>query len=136
MTNVELLFASFEKVARKREDFIHSFYELLFERYPEMKHFFEHVDMAKQEEKLIKALSFAICNMESEKEFEPVVRDLGSLHKSKNITPDHYQQFNECLIETIKKYSSSSWNEKTETAWKQALKSISHFMQNGHFPSS
>lgn len=101
-----------------------------------MKHYFEHVDMAKQEEKLIKALSFAICNIESKKDFERVVRDLGTLHKSKNIASEHYDQFNECLIVTLKKYSAERWNDDTETAWNRALKSIGHFMQNSNFPSS
>ena len=63
--NVELLEQSFEKIKPCADEFATSFYENLFQLYPEVKPLFANTEMAKQQKKLINALVLVVENLRS-----------------------------------------------------------------------
>src|SRR5262252_5008265 len=97
----ELLESSFQAVVLHGEAFVAAFYERLFTRFPETRAFFDATDMSVQRKKLQRTLALIVQHMQHPEVLDDMLRELGKLHVSHGIRPEHYPLVGTALLETF-----------------------------------
>ncbi|MGF1938576.1 MAG: globin domain-containing protein, partial [Nostoc sp. ChiQUE02] len=87
---IELVEISFEKIKPLAEGFASSFYQNLFETYPETQGLFGKTDMNKQEKKLISSLVLLVEGLRTPEALVPVLKNLGARHKGYGTLTEYY----------------------------------------------
>jgi hemoglobin-like flavoprotein len=77
---VKVLEQSFGQVKPHGTKFAASFYEKLFDDFPQARSLFANTDMEMQEEKLFRSLSLVILNVRYPGYLETLLKDLGERH--------------------------------------------------------
>jgi hemoglobin-like flavoprotein len=129
--NVELLEQSFEKVKPRANEFAASFYENLFQLYPEVKPLFTKTDMKNQEKKLLNSLVLVVENLRNPEALEPVLKALGGRHVGYGAIPKYYGPVGEALLLTFEQYLLEDWTPEVKKAWLDAYKAITSLMLKG-----
>ncbi len=129
--NVELLEQSFEKIKPHADEFAASFYENLFQLYPEVQPLFANTEMAKQQKKLLNALVLVVENLRSPEALEPVLKVLGERHIGYGAIANHYPAVGEALITTFEQYLQQDWTPEVKQAWIDAYGAITTLMLKG-----
>jgi hemoglobin-like flavoprotein/uncharacterized protein YjbI with pentapeptide repeats len=128
---VEILVNSFEKVKPHANEFAASFYENLFQLYPEVKPLFTKTDMKNQEKKLLNSLVLVVENLRNPEALSPVLKALGARHISYGATPKYYKPVGEALLMTFEQYLQEDWTPEVKKAWLNAYKAITGLMLKG-----
>ncbi|MEM8673827.1 MAG: globin family protein [Cyanobacteria bacterium P01_G01_bin.67] len=129
--NIQLLETSFDQIKPHILDFSATFHHNLFTIYPELKPFFEKVDLAAQEKKLIASLAIIVENLRNPEELSLALKSLGAYHHELGTLQQHYPFVGHALIKTFATYLGSEWTLETETAWLDAYNFISETMLEG-----
>lgn len=129
--NIEILEQSFEKVKPRANEFAASFYENLFQLYPEVKPLFANTDMGNQEKKLLNSLVLVVENLRNPEALEPVLKALGARHISYGAIPKYYGPVGEALLLTFEQYLLEDWTPEVKKAWLDAYKAITSLMLKG-----
>jgi hemoglobin-like flavoprotein/uncharacterized protein YjbI with pentapeptide repeats len=128
---VELLESSFEKVKPRANEFAASFYENLFQAYPEVKPLFTKTDLKNQEKKLLNSLVLVVENLRNPEALSPVLKALGARHISYGAIPKYYKPVGEALLMTFEQYLLEDWTPEVKKAWLDAYRAISTLMLKG-----
>ena len=128
---VELLESSFEKVKPRANEFAASFYENLFQAYPEVKPLFTKTDMKNQEKKLLNSLVLVVENLRNPEALGPVLNALGGRHVSYGAIPKYYGPVGEALLLTFEQYLAEDWTPEVKKAWLNAYRAITALMLKG-----
>jgi hemoglobin-like flavoprotein/uncharacterized protein YjbI with pentapeptide repeats len=128
---VELLESSFEKVKPRANEFAASFYENLFQAYPEVKPLFTKTDMKNQEKKLLNSLVLVVENLRNPEALGPVLNALGGRHVSYGAIPKYYGPVGEALLMTFEQYLAEDWTPEVKKAWLNAYRAITALMLKG-----
>ena len=131
MLQVELLQNSFDKIKPAAEDFVSTFYENLFEFYPEAKPLFANTDMEQQQEKLLKSLSAVILNLRYPENLKDSLQVLGKRHVDYGTLPSHYPLVGHALLTTFEEFLGDEWTADVKQAWVEAYQSITELMLSG-----
>ena len=126
--NVPLLRQSFEIVATANPKFVHRFYEILFERYPQSKPLFQVNNMARQEEMLTGALVAVLDHLEDAPWLVQTLSALGAKHVEYGVTPEMYGWVGASLLATLGEVAGSAWTPELNTAWADAYGAIVSLM--------
>lgn len=129
---IKLLEESLELIKGKRPQFADSFYEVLFKRYPEVKPFFEKVNMMALRDKLIASLALVVGNLRTPEVMEADLQKLGKRHAMLRIKAEHYPLVESAMCETFSVYLDKRWTSAHHAAWKAALSEISKVMLSGY----
>ena len=127
----ELLESSFQAVVLHGEAFVTAFYERLFTRFPETRAFFDTTDMSEQRKKLQQTLALIIQHMQHPEVLSDMLRELGQLHVSHGIRPEHYPLVGTALLETFADFLGKHWTQEHHDAWVKGYEAVSSLMLQG-----
>ena len=122
--NIELLEQSFAKLAPRGDEFVESFYDRLFDMYPEAKPMFAKTDMEKQRKKLLESLVMVVNNLRKPDVLGPALANLGERHKALGAQEEHYAMVGEALIGTFEEYFEDDWTPELKSAWEDAYDAV------------
>ncbi|GAA3509710.1 globin family protein [Aquimarina addita] len=117
---IELVQASFSKVAPIAETAAEIFYNKLFELDPELKKIFPSDNaeaMKGQGNKLMTMLSSAVAGLNNLDKLVPILQDLGKRHVAYKVTPSHYDTVGAALLSTLAAGLGDDFTSEVETAW-------------------
>ncbi len=122
--NIELLEQSFAKLATRGEEFVESYYDRLFDMYPEVKPIFAKTDMEKQRKQLLESLVFVVNNLRKPDVLGPALKNLGERHRELGAQEEHYAMFGEALLGTLEEYFEDDWTPELKNAWADAYDAV------------
>ena len=125
---IKILRDSFGKLKPKGPALMRRFYDLLFERYPQVKPLFANTTQKKQEKHLLDALALTVKNLDKPDILLPVLQELGRRHEGYGAAPDHYAAVAETLLEVMQEFMGTQWTKKIQNTWTTALNVIAGVM--------
>ena len=129
--NIELLEKSFGQVSGRAVAFSASFYEALFQHYPELEPMFAEVSLEAQEKKLIFSLAAIVENLRNPDVTRRALLSLGARHVQVGTLRSHYPMVGQALIETFETYLGEDWTPEVAAAWLSAYDAIASIMLEG-----
>lgn len=93
------------------------FYEILFERYPQVQPLFGRNSRENQAKMLQDAIVAVLDHMEDSAWLADTLGALGAKHVSYGVTDEMYPAVGECLIATLADLSDGRWTPAHEAAW-------------------
>lgn len=129
--NVPLLRESFALVVEREPQVVHNFYEILFERHPQVVPLFRSRGRPEQEKMLTAALVAVMDRLEDAPWLERELAALGRKHVGYGVTPEMYQWVGASLLAALAKAAGEHWNADLEAAWTEAYGAITQLMMNG-----
>ena len=128
---IKLVETSFNKIKPRAKAFASSFYQNLFETYPETQGLFSKTDMDKQEKKLISSLVLLVEGLRTPEALIPVLKDLGARHKGYGTLTEYYPFVGNMLLKTFAEYLQDDWTPEVAQAWVDTYTTISELMLEG-----
>ena len=109
------------------EQFLNSFYDRFLEADDEIKAKFANTNFEQQNKMFEKSLYDIISVSESNNASEQALISLAHKHKDMGIKQEHYQIWQECLLQTVSEVDQH-YNEDVRHAWEHVLKRGIDFM--------
>ncbi|MBP9107152.1 MAG: hypothetical protein KBF56_10350, partial [Gemmatimonadaceae bacterium] len=125
--SVKLLRDSFDALKPRADLLARTFYRILFERHPDVKPLFAHVNMTDQRKKLVQAIGVVVANADKPERLEEVATALGARHVAYGAKPEHYGAVGEALIAALATVAGPLWSKSLEKAWTGAYKTVAAF---------
>ncbi len=126
--DVDVLESSFQALAPMGESLTRKFYELLFERYPDVIPMFEGTSIEEQHKKLWAALQLVANSLRQPEKLIATLTELGKRHADYGALPAHYDAVAEILLEVMQELAGDLWTDEVQTAWSNALSTIANVM--------
>lgn len=128
--DVDALRESFALVVERSPDVTRRFYEILFERYPQVRPMFG-ASTKKQEEMLTRALVAVIDHLDDGTWLADTLRALGAKHVDYGVTDEMYEWVGDALIRALSEVAGEQWTPRVSKAWTDAFAAIAGFMIEG-----
>ncbi len=98
------------------------FYEMLFQKHPELLNIFNHANQKKgrQQAALANAVYAAAANIDKLETIIPVVKGIAHKHRSLGVKPEHYPVVGENLLLAIKEVLGDAATDEIINAWAEA----------------
>ncbi|WNB91179.1 NO-inducible flavohemoprotein [Bacillus sp. NEB1478] len=98
------------------------FYQLLFQKHPELLNIFNHANQKKgrQQAALANAVYAAAANIDKLESIIPVVKQIAHKHRSLGVKPEHYPVVGENLLAAIKDVLGDAATDEIINAWAEA----------------
>lgn len=125
-----ILRSSFEIVIDRRPDLTMRFYEILFEKYPQLQRMFSR-DRAAQSKMLAGALSAVLDHLEDAPWLVETLGNLGAKHVAYGVTDDMYNMVGDALLATLAEAAGDDWTPVVCAQWTEAFGAIASMMQAG-----
>ena len=129
--DVELLRASFEQVVARDPALTHRFYNVLFDRYPQVKPLFGRNSRTRQEKMLTEALVAVVDHLEDAPWLEHQLGAMGAKHVEYGVTDEMYEWVGDSLLRTLAEVAGEAWTPAVAAAWPAAYGAISGLMKKG-----
>ena len=113
---IELVKASWAKVAPIADKAAELFYGKLFELNPEFKSLFKS-DMTEQGRKLMAMLNTAVNSLDKLEAIVPAVQDLGRRHVAYGVKDEDYDTVGEALLWTLEQGLGEGFTSDVKEAW-------------------
>ena len=126
-SSVKLLRDSFDALKPRADLLARTFYRILFERYPEVKPLFAHVDMTEQRKKLLQAISVVVANADKPERLEDVATALGARHVAYGAKAEHYPAVGDALLAALATVAGPLWSKSLQKAWGDAYQAVANF---------
>jgi hemoglobin-like flavoprotein len=127
--NVDLLRTSFALVVEREPEVTHRFYDVLFEKYPQVKPLFGKRSRADQERMLRDMLVAIVDHVEDGSWLQNQLGALGSKHSDYGVKPEMYAWVGDSLLTTLKEVAGDDWTPDIEETWTQAYGAVAGLMQ-------
>jgi hemoglobin-like flavoprotein len=124
---INLVQASFVKVAPISEQAAAIFYDRLFEIAPKVKAMFP-ADMKEQRKKLMATLAVVVNGLSNLESVLPAASALAKRHVSYGAKPEHYPIVGGALLWTLEKGLGEAWTPEVADAWTAAYGTLSGYM--------
>ncbi|MDP1569198.1 MAG: protein kinase [Vicinamibacterales bacterium] len=128
---IDLLEASFARMAPHAAAMAEDFYARLFSRYPSIKPLFARTSMRRQQHHLIAALTLVIDHLRAPDQADAQLRLLGERHAGYHVHPSHYHAVTGVLLDAIRTAMGDGWTEELENAWHDGLEAVANIMMAG-----
>ena len=125
---VGLLADSWNAVASRREEIARRFYQVLFERHPELRSLFTRTDMRAQYEKFAGMVDEIVRLRTAPREFVKSAVLLGQRHVAYGVTRDHYGPAGAVLLEVLADALGSAFTPAVREAWSEGYLLTSSIM--------
>lgn len=125
---VGLLAESWNAVAGRREAIARTFYQLLFERHPEVRPLFARVDMRAQYEKFAGMVDEIVRLRAEPREYVKSAVLLGQRHATYGVTRDHYAPAGAVLLEVLASALGTAFTPAVREAWSEGYLLTSSIM--------
>ena len=110
------------EIAVEREPVITKrFYEILFERYPQVKPMFSRNSPEKQQRMLQDTILAALDHLDDGEWLETNLRALGAKHVGYGVTDDMYPLVGECLVAALADLCGDAWTSDHEESWQEVF---------------
>jgi len=129
--DVTALRTSFDLIVEQSPEVVHSFYDVLFARYPETRALFSPGSRDKQNKMLTQALVSVLDRLEDAPWLELQLKALGAKHVSYGVADEMYAWVGECLLVALEMAAGDGWTVRVEKAWTEAYGAISGLMLEG-----
>jgi hemoglobin-like flavoprotein len=129
--DTDLIQSSYSIIKIQADEFTESFYQILFEKYPDIRPLFLSTDMNKQKEKLIESLDLVLVNVHNPKAFNSILKDLGKRHVKYGAVLTDYPLVGDALLQALEKHLGKDWTPNVKQAWSLAYKTIADTMAEG-----
>lgn len=129
--NVELLRKSFETVAERQPLITPRFYEILFERYPQVRPMFGGNSAANQQKMLQDALVAVLEHLEDATWLRATLEGMGAKHVGYGVRTEMYDWVGESLLATLAEIAGDDWTPELAAAWTEAYGAIAGMMLDG-----
>lgn len=106
------------------------FYELLFERHPEVRELFG-ADLHVQAHMLGTALRLVLEHIGEPDWLTHGLGALGAQHAEWGVTAPMYDAFRECMVTAMAEHTGEAWNPQLEAAWDATFQEICSLMLGG-----
>lgn len=126
----QILRDSFELVIDRRPDLTIRFYEILFERYPDLAPMFRR-DRSTQAKMLAGAIAAVLDHLEDAPWLESTLGALGAKHVGYGVTNLMYDQVGDALLATLAEVAAEAWTPVVANQWVEAYTAIASMMQAG-----
>ncbi|HEY4060078.1 MAG TPA: globin domain-containing protein [Kofleriaceae bacterium] len=130
MLDAELLRTTFDLVIDRRPDLTVRFYEVLFQRYPDLEPMFRG-SRSMQAKMLAYAISAVIDHLDDAAWLEETLGNLGSRHAGYGVTAAMYGQVGDALLVTLAEVAGDDWSPEVQEQWTLAYTAIASMMQAG-----
>jgi hemoglobin-like flavoprotein len=128
---IELVKASFTRIAPMKEQAAELFYCRLFELDPSLRLMFKS-DMTEQKQKLTIALAMVVAGLERLEGMLPAVKELGRRHHHDyGVQKRHYDVVGWALLWTLEIALGTSWSKELAEAWLTAYNALAAAMMEG-----
>ena len=124
---IEIVQATFAKVAPHADPTAQAFYKRLFEIAPEVEPLFKG-DMREQGKKLMGTLAFVVNGLTDLDTVIAPAQELAVRHVSYGVTSDQYSKVGEALLGTLAAGFGDNWTSEIEEAWTTAYTTLSGVM--------
>ena len=125
--DIDLVQASFAKVAPIAETAAGMFYGRLFEIAPEVRPLFES-DLSDQGRKLMATLAVVVNGLRDLETVVPAAETLARRHVAYGVRPEHYHPVGAALLWTLAGGLGDDFDPETESAWAGAYALLSGVM--------
>lgn len=129
--DTSLLRESFARLGAQKEAFAATFYNTLLENYPEVRAFFDGVDLKRQQTSLIATLLALLNEAEHGEEVRALFQRLGQRHSARQIGAEYYPAFGQTLLATLALYDPA-WTAELHRAWAAALERCVRVMMESY----
>jgi len=129
--NVEVLEHSFAQLKPDATEFAASFYNNLFNDYPQVQPLFANTNMAEQRQHLVSALVLVIENLRKPDVLTNALKKLGANHVNYGTIREHYPMVGASLLKTLESYMGVNWTPEVKQAWTDAYQAITSIMLEG-----
>ena len=125
---VGLLAESWNAVAGRREEIARMFYQVLFERHPELRPLFTRTDMRAQYEKFAGMVDEIVQLRSAPREFVKSAVRLGQRHAAYGVTRDQYAPAGAVLLEVLAATLGPAFTPAVREAWSEGYLLTSSIM--------
>jgi hemoglobin-like flavoprotein len=129
--DVDALRTSFEVVVERSPDITHRFYDVLFERYPQVRGMFGRNSRPAQEKMLTQALAAVIDHLEDGPWLAQTLGGMGKKHEGYGVTREMYYWVGDALLTTLAECLGDDWTPRVSRAWSDAYAAIAGMMLAG-----
>lgn len=124
--------SSFELVAERNPDLTLRFYEILFDRYPQVQPMFGRNARDAQAKMLAEALMAVLDHLDDATWLSETLAGMGRKHEGYGVTREMYPWVGECLIATFAEVAGDDWHDGYTAAWGDAYGAICELMWTGY----
>lgn len=128
--DAELLETSLALVDRPDDGLTRRFYDILFERYPEVRPMFG-TDIRPQAAMLREAVVAVLGHLDDAAWLSDTLGALGAKHAGWGVTAPMYDAVAECMIAAMADLGGPEWTDAMTAAWVEALTAVATLMQAG-----
>ena len=125
----ELLCEGLEGLSGREPLLVARFYELFFERHPEVRGLFGVHGLSEQEEMVRETLVSVVAYIEREPWLEINLEAMGKSHSEYGVEAPMYDWFVECMLDALKQVSGTGWRVDYDPAWRSALGLLTDIMR-------
>ncbi len=131
--DVELLRSSFELIIERSPQVTSRFYEIFFQRYPQVRPMFSGgaAGQQRQQRMLTDALAAVIDHLEDAPWLEDTLVSMGRKHVDYGVRDDMYSWVGECMLAALAEAAGPHWSKEVEAAWTAAFGAIAGLMLRG-----
>ena len=120
---------TWRKLEPKADTVARLFYDRLFEIDETTRPLFKAVDLLKQRQKLIHALSVVVQGLDNLDKLVPTLTALGGRHVQYGVTDRHYESVGAALLWTLKRALEPEWTSEAQAAWSSAYGLLTDVMK-------
>lgn len=113
---IQLVQASFAKVAPVAEKAAEMFYNRLFELDPSLRPLFKG-DMTEQGKRLMAMIAVAVNGLNNIEDLVPAIQDLGRRHNDYGVKSEHYGTVGAALLDTLETALGDAFTPDVKAAW-------------------
>jgi hemoglobin-like flavoprotein len=111
---------------------VRRFYEILFERYPQVRPIFGNLHTeAQQEEKVAATLVALVQHLENADWLSLTLKPLGARHLDYGVTDEMYGWVGESLLAALAEVAGPDWTPELAAAWTAAYEAVAALMRIG-----
>ena len=127
----QLLRTSFDLVLENQPELTLRFYEILFERYPQVQPLFSRNARANQAQMLQRALLAVMEHIEDTQWLRVTLSAMGKKHVEYGVTEEMYDWVGASLLATLAEAAGPAWTPRVSAAWTEAYGAIASLMKAG-----
>ncbi len=124
----EILLDSLALLDPQAEQMTETFYQRLFESYPQVKPLFKNTDIKKQAKMLLAAIKLVANNVDKPEVLDKALSSMGKKHQNYGALPEHYPAVAETLLSVMAEYAGDAWTDEVQQTWSDALNLVAEKM--------
>jgi len=125
--------ASIDRILAAEDRFGYLFYDHYLRRYPEVRRYFEDVDLRRQGVLLMMALRLIVeYELKRYRSTEAFLHYLGTKHHNMQVPKELYADWCRAMLETLEQFHGEDWNSVLAEHWKDALDRSVEAMHRGY----